>query len=59
MGVNVITTEFVAAFESQCDSLGYDGAAVVVPHPIQNRTKAEIETLADDAFPAVLAALTR
>ena len=56
--MNVITTEFVTAFESQCDSLGYDGAAVVVPHPIQNRTREEIESLAVDAFPSIVAALT-
>jgi hypothetical protein len=28
-----------------------------VPHPIQNRTKAEIEALADQVFDKVLAAL--
>ena len=55
--MSVITTEFVVAFESQCDALGYDGAAVVVPHPIQNRQTAEIAALADEAFPAIIAAL--
>jgi len=30
---------------------------VYVPHPIQNRTKAEIETIADQAFAKVMALL--
>jgi hypothetical protein len=29
-----------------------------VPHPIQNRTKAEIETIADQAFAKVMALLS-
>jgi hypothetical protein len=31
---------------------------VFVPHPIQNRTTAEIEAIADQAFAKVIAALT-
>jgi len=30
---------------------------VYVPHPIQNRTRAEIETIADQAFDKVMALL--
>ena len=36
---------------------GSEPAVVYVPHPIQNRTKEEIEALADAAFEKVLAAL--
>ena len=37
--------------------LGFDPAVVYVPHPIQNRTKAEIEAIADAAFAKVIALL--
>ena len=49
----VITTmiasdEFVPAAEAQGRALGYaDVPAVFVPHPIQDRTDAEMEALAD------------
>ena len=42
---------------AQSDSLGFEPAVVYVPHPIQNRTKAEIEAIADQAFEKVLALL--
>ena len=42
---------------AQSDSLGFEPAVVYVPHPIQNRTKAEIEAIADDAFAKVMALL--
>ena len=56
-GVSVITTAFVDAFEQQADSMGFEGARVVVEHPVQNRTTEELHAMADDAFPAILAAL--
>lgn len=43
---------------AQSDSLGFDPAVVYVPHPIQNRTKAEIEAIADQAFAQVIEKLT-
>ena len=46
-GVSVITEEFTDAFKGQCRAIGFDGAAVIVPHPIQNRTRAELESFAD------------
>jgi hypothetical protein len=48
-GVNVITEEFADAFEVQRRAIGFDGAAVLVPHPIQNRTRSELEGF-DDQF---------
>jgi hypothetical protein len=54
-GVNVITTGFVEAAEAQSDSLGFDPALVVVPHPIQNRTMEEIQRIADEYFEAIVA----
>ncbi|MBM3650237.1 MAG: hypothetical protein FJX11_20865 [Alphaproteobacteria bacterium] len=56
-GVNIVTTGFVDGVAAQSDSLGFDPAVVYVPHPIQNRTKAEIETIADQAFDKVMALL--
>ena len=53
-----MTTEFAEGVTAQSDSLGFEPAVVFVPHPIQNRTTAEIEAIADQAFAKVLAALT-
>lgn len=55
--VNVVTTQFEQAADAQCESLGYDAAIVFVPHPIQNRTRAELEALADQHLDAILAKL--
>ena len=52
-----MTTGFVDGVAAQSESLGFDPAVVYVPHPIQNRTKAEIETIADQAFAKVMALL--
>ncbi len=54
-GVNVITTEFVQAADAQNTALGFEPALVVVPHPIQNRTTAELHQLADECFEKILA----
>jgi hypothetical protein len=56
-GVNIITSEFTGAAEAQSEALGFDPALVVVPHPVQNRTTAELHRMADDAFVRVLAAI--
>jgi hypothetical protein len=53
-----VTTEFAEGVTAQSDSLGFEPAVVYVPHPIQNRTKEEIEAIADQAFAKVMAALT-
>ena len=55
--MNIVTTGFVDGVEAQSESLGFDPAVVYVPHPIQNRTKAEIEAIADAAFARVMALL--
>ena len=52
-----MTTGFIDGVAAQSDSLGFEPAVVYVPHPIQNRTKAEIEAIADDAFAKVMALL--
>jgi hypothetical protein len=53
-GVSVLTTEFRQAFESQKASIGLDGAAVYVAHPLQNRTTAELHRWADAAVDEIL-----
>jgi hypothetical protein len=54
-GVSVLTTEFRDAFAKQCRAIGFEGASVYVPHPMQNRTTAELHGLADDCFAEILA----
>ena len=43
----------------QAKSLGIDPAYIFVPHPIQDRTDAELRKLADDHFPAIVALLLK
>jgi len=57
-GVSVVTTEFKDAVAVQSSALGFDPAIVYVPHPIQNRTAAELAALADGAIESALASLT-
>ena len=57
--VFVASEEFRAAAQVQADALGMpDVARVFVPHPIQDRTDAEMAALADGAFDAIVTALT-
>jgi hypothetical protein len=44
--------------EAQSNSLGFEPAVAYVPHPIQNRTPAELEALADGVFAEVIKKLT-
>ena len=46
-GVSVLTAEFMDAFETQRRAIGFDGAAIFVPHPMQNRSRTELESFAD------------
>ena len=56
--VFVASTEFVDAAETQAQALGFDAARVFVQHPIQDRTDDELRALADEAYAAVVGALT-
>lgn len=55
--VGVATTEFVDAAAAQSEALGFDAAMVFVPHPIQDRTDAELAELAQDWRDRILAKL--
>ena len=54
IGVGIASSEFIPAAAAQNKALGYDPAVVFVPHPIQDRTDAELRQLADDALDAIL-----
>ena len=55
----VASDEFVDAAIAQSTSLGFPAVArVFTPHPIQDRTDAEMIAYADAAFDAILAAVT-
>ena len=53
-GVGVASSEFVEAAALQSRALGFDPAMVFVPHPIQDRTDAEMHALADNALDEIL-----
>jgi hypothetical protein len=58
--VFVASAEFVQAAKSQADSLGFPTVArVFTPHPIQDRTDAELVALADGAIAELELRLTR
>jgi len=54
----IASTEFIDAAETQAKALGFDAARVFVPHPIQDRTAAEIRQLAEAAYDAIAAMVT-
>jgi hypothetical protein len=56
-GVSVLTEEFRQAFEAQKSAIGLDAAAVYVPHPVQNRTTAELHAFAEQSIDTILAAI--
>jgi hypothetical protein len=52
--VGVATTEFVEAAAAQADALGYHPAMVFIPHPVQDRTDAELAAMADASLEAII-----
>lgn len=58
-GVSVLTEEFKAAFEQQINSIGLDAASIYVPHPMQNRSTAELHAFAQRSIDTILAAVVR
>jgi hypothetical protein len=56
--VFVASTEFTEAAAAQAAALGFDPAAVFVPHPIQDRTDDEMRALAEAAVEEILNTLT-
>ena len=58
VGVFVASEQFAQAARVQGDALGFPAPLVVVPHPVQDRTDAEVRAYADDALEPLLRALT-
>jgi len=54
----VVTVEFEEAVQAQSHTLGFEPGIVWVPHPVQNRTAAELKTRAQDAIEPILAMIT-
>jgi hypothetical protein len=52
--VGVATVEFIDGAAAQAKSLGTDPAYVFIPHPVQDRTDAELRQLADEHFAAIV-----
>lgn len=57
-GLLVATTEFMSAAKAQATSLGFEPTTIWVEHPIQNRTKKELEMIAYQAFDSIIETLT-
>jgi len=55
----VATVEFEDGASAQARALGADPAAVYVPHPIQDRTDAEMVAIAEHAVDGIVAALVK
>jgi hypothetical protein len=55
--VFIASTEFIEAAHAQAEALGFEPAAVYVPHPIQDRSDAELHALADAALEEIVAKL--
>lgn len=53
-GAFIASEEFVDAAKHQGNALGYHPRQLFVPHPIQDRTNEEIESLAEHAFDQVM-----
>lgn len=56
-GVFVASDEFEQAARVQSKALGFEPAAVYVPHPIQDRTDEEMTMLAETAFADIKASI--
>ena len=56
--VFIASTEFAEAAQAQARALGVDTAHVLVAHPIQDRSDAELRALADGAVDEILRAVT-
>ena len=58
VGVFLASAAFAEAARLQGEALGFPAPYVLVPHPVQDRTDAELRAVADAAYPAVVAAVT-
>ncbi len=54
----IATTAFEQAADAQARALGFEVGIVYVPHPIQDRTTAEVRAIAEAAFDDILGLIT-
>ncbi len=58
VGLFLCSDVFAAAARTQGEALGFPAPFVLLPHPVQDRTDAEMQAAMDEAYPAVVAAVT-
>ncbi len=58
VGVFLASEAFAEAARLQSAALGFPAPHVLVPHPVQDRTDAELVVVAEEAYPGVVAAVT-
>ena len=58
VGLFLCSQAFGGAARHQGEALGFPAPFVTVPHPVQDRTDAELRTVADNAYSEVFQALT-
>lgn len=58
VGVFLASEAFEEAAQSQGRALGFMAPYVLVPHPVQDRTDAELVAVADAVYTEVVAAVT-
>ena len=59
MGVFLASAAFAGPARVQGAALGFPAPYVLVPHPVQDRTDAELLAVADACYAEVVAAVTR
>jgi hypothetical protein len=59
VAVFLASAAFADAARMQGEALGFPAPYVLVPHPVQDRTDAELRAAAEGAYPAVVAAVTQ
>jgi hypothetical protein len=59
VGVFLASAAFADAALRQGEALGFPAPHVLVPHPVQDRTDDELRAVAEQVYPAVVAAVTR
>ncbi len=59
VAVFLATEAFTDAARMQGEALGFPAQCVFVPHPVQDRTDAELRAVAEQAYAAVIAAVTK
>jgi hypothetical protein len=59
VSVGLVTEVFRDGAEAQLGTLAFDAAVVYIPHPIQDRTNAELRQLADGALQQIIEHVTQ